>query len=131
MSYQHAEAFCLMRYAAVESDGLLVIWNSRDGVTPFGFSRDGKEYRHVEWNRDRCVPDHKLYPGDLFWRDQTLEDAQAIATRKAREFWAEPIGGERARYASEDELRSVILDDLCSRPGSPFLDVYAEPEVSK
>lgn len=43
----HGEAFQLMLYREVEGPGEAWYWNSRDGVTPFGTSIDGKQYRHA------------------------------------------------------------------------------------
>lgn len=134
--YNHAEAFCLMRYGAVDdndrpADGLLIIWNSRDGVTPFCIFHEGKEYRHVEWSRDRCVPEHKLYPGDLFFRDQTVDDARAFADRRAKQFWTENAYGEHEEFANEEALRDVLMADMLKHEGAPFLDVYREPSTGK
>ncbi len=42
----HAEAFQLMLYRA-EDGAEAWFWNSRDGVTPFGTTVDGKEFRHA------------------------------------------------------------------------------------
>jgi hypothetical protein len=42
----HGEAFQLMRYTA-EGGPDLWIWNSRDGVTPFGTGHGGFDYRHA------------------------------------------------------------------------------------
>ena len=33
--YKHAEAFCLMKYRCEKCGQAEVVWNSRDGVTPF------------------------------------------------------------------------------------------------
>lgn len=43
----HAEAFQLMLYVEDNGPGRAWIWNSRDGVTPFGTSIDGKPYKHA------------------------------------------------------------------------------------
>lgn len=42
----HAEAFQLMLYRA-EDGSEAWFWNSRDGVTPFGTTIAGKEFRHA------------------------------------------------------------------------------------
>jgi hypothetical protein len=129
--YNHPEAFCLMRYTAIEGDGLLIVWNSRDGVTPFGFFHEGKEYRHVEWNRDRCVPEHKLYPGDLYFRTITMNDARVFAERQAKRAWAEDLYECRDRWASEAAMAADLAPGIYHGGNAPMLDVYRDPtEVS-
>ena len=47
VSVAHAEAFQIMRYTSVDGLSSKWFWNSRDGVTPFGTTIDGVEYRHA------------------------------------------------------------------------------------
>lgn len=82
--HQHGEAFMLMTYAC-ECGHREIIWNSRDGVTPFGSTCPscGKpSLRHVDWQRDVYAPDHKLHRGQRFWRDGTPDEAEAIIRRR-------------------------------------------------
>lgn len=66
--YQHAEAFCLMTYRADDGSEEEVIWNSRDGVTPFTVRLlSGKTATHVNWAADRAVPDHRLKHGERYF----------------------------------------------------------------
>lgn len=44
--FGHAEAFMLMTYREVGGDGALLVWNSRDGVTPFVINIGAKKYQH-------------------------------------------------------------------------------------
>lgn len=44
--FGHAEAFMLMTYKEVGGGGQLLVWNSRDGVTPFYISLGSKKYQH-------------------------------------------------------------------------------------
>ncbi|UYD21567.1 hypothetical protein P9A57_gp01 [Pseudomonas phage phiH1] len=47
--FGHAEAFMLMTYARVEGEGpdQLLVWNSRDGVTPFVVNIGASKYQHA------------------------------------------------------------------------------------
>lgn len=76
----HKEAFCLMWYACKACGHRERIWNSRDGVTPFGCDCPscGKIMDHVEWRSDEYAPSHKLLPRQRFWRDGTPDEAEAI-----------------------------------------------------
>lgn len=44
--FQHREAFMLMRYVSEGGTDVKLIWNSRDGVTPFQIHIDGMKYTH-------------------------------------------------------------------------------------
>lgn len=58
-TYNHPEAFCLMQYQDTVTKEIEVLWNSRDGVTPFIIrSRRGNEAHHINWQQARCVPDY-------------------------------------------------------------------------
>lgn len=71
--YKHAEAFMHMNY--VSKDGShIIIWNSRDGVTPFIIMLEGKEYQHTDWKQDKRDVDYKPKPGDYIFRTVTRED---------------------------------------------------------
>lgn len=85
--YTHAEAFCLMWYVCTCGHRER-IWNSRDGVTPFGCdcpSCSKGIMNHVEWRQDEPAPDHKLKHGQRFWRDGTPDEAEAIMRRRVEQ----------------------------------------------
>lgn len=80
----HGEAFMLMNYACEACGHREIIWNSRDGVTPFGCgcSSCGKSMRHVDWQNDTYAPDHVLHNRQRFWRDGTPDEAEAIMRKR-------------------------------------------------
>jgi predicted nucleic acid-binding Zn-ribbon protein len=87
MAYKHKEAFALMRYGCEKCGHHEIIWNSRDGVTPFclGCPSCGElSLNHVQWKLDRCDPDHKLHQGQRFFRDGTPEEATDIVQRRLK-----------------------------------------------
>lgn len=73
MKYNHAEAFCLMRYESDDHKTIEYIWNSRDGVTPFCvMAKDNKTMMsHTNWQCDECRPDHQPKTGDRIFIDMT------------------------------------------------------------
>lgn len=80
--HQHVEAFCLMQYACRKCRHAEIIWNSRDGVTPFGTacpSCGDSTLQHVNFWMDRYAPDHKPHKGQRVWVSMTLERARAFA----------------------------------------------------
>lgn len=109
MSYVHKEAFCLMTYRADDgSKEEEVIWNSRDGVTPFVITlRSGKEARHVDWHLDRCVPDHMPPLGSRIFVDLTAPRARELARRNAERYW-ETYPPSREQFLTVDALAAML-----------------------
>jgi hypothetical protein len=107
------------------------IWNSRDGVTPFGSdcpSCGEDVMNHIAWNRDEYAPNHKLHFGQKFWRDGTPDEAEAIMRRR--------IDSCRGtEYEVKDEAYAAKLISEAREPteasghefrkGWPTLDMYA------
>lgn len=84
---KHKEAFCLMWYAC-QCGHRERIWNSRDGVTPFGCrcpSCGDLTLGHTDFSGDVVAPNHKLHQGQKFWRDGAPDEAVRI-TQKRIEF---------------------------------------------
>lgn len=110
--YQHAEAFCLMNYAC-DCGHREVIWNSRDGVTPFGLacpSCGNSTLFHVEFKRDDRQPQHKPYPGQRYFRDGTPDEAVAFIEQRIAQFAAQG-------YPVPDEIKESLLSDARNTTG--------------
>ena len=87
--HQHVEAFCLMQYRCKTCNHNEIIWNSRDGVTPFGTacpSCGEASLFHANFSMDRYAPDHKPHNGQRVWVSMTLERARAFARRRVLSF---------------------------------------------
>lgn len=102
----HKEAFMLMRYQCcgtyiggmtvnqppmARSPGCghrEVIWNSRDGVTPFCMTCPscGGDLQHVNWGADIYAPEHKPNYGQGVWRDGTADEAERIIRRRMAQY---------------------------------------------
>lgn len=128
--YVHKEAFCLMWYTC-PCGHRERIWNSRDGVTPFGGLRcpscgeSGLKggLTHTDFHLDDCQPDHKMIDGQMFFRDGTTGDAITIIKRRIRIF------AERGQSIPE-RVAERLLDAARNqrdewRPGWPMLDRYS------
>ena len=52
--YNHAEAYCLMKYKCEKCGTVETIWNSRDGVTPFiiNCEKCNGHMQNIDWNAD-------------------------------------------------------------------------------
>jgi hypothetical protein len=123
--HQHAEAFALMLYQGRESKRVVDVWNSRDGVTPFGMDIDGEEYTHIAFGFDRYAPAHKLRPGDYFWRDTTEDEARRIAARRV-DHYSPNLGSHERSEAIEDLWREFYRHGDSPQPHldrAPFITV--------
>ncbi|RKR46267.1 hypothetical protein [Paraburkholderia sp. BL17N1] len=119
----HTEAFCLMWYAC-ECGHRERIWNSRDGVTPFGFqcpSCKEPKLRHVNWNLDQYAPKHVPAPGQRVWIDLTRDRALEIARRTVNQVAKGnvPVGTDLNR----------IADAVYNEGRAPDLVVYGYVEA--
>lgn len=124
-NYKHKEAFCLMNYICEDCKHHEVIWNSRDGVTPFGTSCPScgsGSLMHVYFRSDIHVSDHKLNKFQKYWRDGTDKEARAILhhryNNKAFQEYFEDYKNE------EDFIIEVLKDNHEFQKGWPILDIY-------
>lgn len=118
--YEHKEAFCLMLYRDSAGNEEW-IWNSRDGVTPFCIeSKHGLEAQHVEWSRDRFVPDHKPKAGDRVFVDLTIEKAREYRTRFVEQFWDK---GMHEHYPSREEAIEILAQADLGHGGGGAPDI--------
>jgi hypothetical protein len=126
--FRHREAFCLMMYAPEKSGSGIrpeIVWNSRDGVTPFMVSsRCGAAMlQHTMFAADRFAPNHAhagLAIGDRIFVDLT--------EARARE-WAAKIA-KRSQCRVPGETTSAAIERLAAefmRPGAPDLVVVDAP----
>jgi hypothetical protein len=118
------EAFALMTYEADDGSETELIWNSRDGVTPFVITlRSGKEARHVRWNEDRYLPEYRPPLGSRIFVDLTPALARKSALANARRFWDDPglPASQSGRWASVEDMADDLAESYMSQPGAPTL----------
>ena len=125
-SPQHAEAFALMVYTDQTTGEEELLWNSRDGITPFCItSRAGNEARHTHWRRDEPAPLHVPAVGDRVFVDLTLARA-----REHRRAWVEKHWARWPQLAEDFETQEAAVAQLAEldmrEPGSPDLVVVDE-----
>lgn len=116
--YNHMEAFCLMTYRSDDGSETEVIWNSRDGVTPFVISlRSGKPASHFNWSGDRRVLDYKPPIGSRIFVDLTPERALEKAQANIARWKAEGLDKDiDTPMPTAEELARAYL-----APGAPDL----------
>lgn len=74
--HKHPEAFCLMMYRCERCGQPEVLWNSRDGVTPFTLTCliCSGTMQHVNWKNDRYDPNYVPQPGQRYFIDLTKQE---------------------------------------------------------
>ncbi|MFW9930651.1 MAG: hypothetical protein ACFFD1_14780 [Candidatus Thorarchaeota archaeon] len=120
-SYQHPEAFCLMQYACEKCYNLEVLWNSRDGVTPFtvGCTICHGMMRHIRWEQDQFYPDFIPPVGTrVFYSCKNIHEIiQMIFDSYTEEIWNRIKNGWKDYCNDRYELiwnmaLHCIIDDL-------------------
>lgn len=118
----HGEAFMLMWYEC-SCGHRERIWNSRDGVTPFGCGCPscGGTMKHRYFGADEYAPKYNLLTGQRFWRDGTPDEAEAIMRRRIEKLRDNyPLNpGDEERLISE--ARSGEGNEF--KAGWPMLDL--------
>ena len=87
--YKHNEAFCLMRYGSDDGTEIEVLWNSRDGVTPFMIGSRLTEgmLRHIDWQEDKCRPDLTPHKGMRIFVNATKELVTPKLNEYVKQIW--------------------------------------------
>lgn len=111
-SHVHAEAFCLMAYVSDDGQHGELIWNSRDGVTPFTVhSRDGVQMTHVNWELDVYAPNFKPVPGMRVFVDMDEERALEAARENVERWWEHPDYPMSSRWATKEDAAKALAAD--------------------
>ena len=109
------EAFMLMQYACKDCGHRETIWNSRDGVTPFGCGCPscGQIMNHVNWPQDIYAPNHTLHLHQKFWRDGTPDEAEAIIRKRIEQM--------RGKYpCTPEEEEALVASVRAGKDGGEF-----------
>lgn len=123
--YRHAEAYCWMTYTADDGAESELIWNSRDGVTPFVVTlRSGRTATHANWAGDMRMPeDWTPPPGHRVFTDLTEERARQHAAAAADRWLADPDYRDQflAAYGTRDDGIRELAASYLATPGAPDL----------
>jgi len=73
--FRHIEAFCLMIYKCESCNTIEILWNSRDGVTPFTINcrQCNGMASHNYWAMDVRIPEYKPFEGQRIFVDSQYE----------------------------------------------------------
>lgn len=84
--YKHAEAFCLMTYKCEKCGKSEVVWNSRDGVTPFIIKCElcGGNMQHINFGGDVRSKNYIPKVGQRVFIDMPFDYWKVICRVKAK-----------------------------------------------
>lgn len=126
----HPEAFMLMGYVSDDGQTGELIWNSRDGVTPFCVSsRDGVEMVHVDWRHDVYAPNFRPPPGMRIFVDMDQQLATQAARERVEHWWDHPDYPMSKRYTSKEEAALMLASEYIG--GVTVIEAPARPPVQK
>lgn len=122
MSHKHKEAFGLMQYQDEVTKDIEILWNSRDGVTPFGIkSRLGNPSYHINFRQDQCRPDFVPEPGMRIFVDASPKHAhiQQSAKDYVDKYWTQGMS-EALSVTTKDKAVEFFIAEW-TKPGSPTI----------
>lgn len=129
--HSHAEAFSRMQYECKGCGHVEWLYNTRDGVTPFGVDcvACGGEALHARWNEDRYQPDYDPPPGSRIFVDMTPEIAAEQAKPYAESMWNHPAypAREHGTWETVEEMADYFAAEWCKTPGNPALITVPTP----
>jgi len=128
--FNHAEAFCLMTYQC-ESCGLReIVWNSRDGVTPFviGCSKCKGLSQHVDWHYDICDPNHGATRGERIFVNITQEIAVEMASKRLSTIRSGSPLPPKKGTPEYTELFDLLVKDIYGNGDSPTVIEFEDPQ---
>jgi hypothetical protein len=124
--YKHPEAFCLMKYQSEDGEEEEILWNTRDGVTPFfiGNKAGTKSMKHINWNEDVRAINHKPQPGDRVFMDLSKEDYISYTKVNVDKMW----DGDGVKMSDHFETKEQAIESLSSnwQEGTPCVRVVSK-----
>jgi len=134
MTYNHGEAFNLMKYQCESCKRVETLWNSRDGVTPFVIDclKCKGMASHVNWGTD--VHDENFgyqfivgcFPSMRVFVDMTKDRAVEFATRRLLNFEGSEYPPPPRDSAEWRELLARVAEDFYHDGQAPEIITGAE-----
>lgn len=109
---KHPETFYAMNYSTEDGSVNEIIWNARDGVTPYAVpSPDGQLMKHLAWHLDQRVPYHRPAVGSRVFIDLTIEKARESRRLFVEQRWEQLRERWATREEAVEDLARIDFDD--------------------
>lgn len=120
-----------MLYRSMDGKEEEVLWNSRDGVTPFIIlSKKGTPLCHVNWNQDKKRKNHKLKKGDRYFADLTKERALVLASSVVNNFWSHPPFRDTYKGLEKNEVIFILAKEYYGEGHNPTILKHGSDTIS-
>jgi hypothetical protein len=100
-----------MQYKCEHCGKVEVLWNSRDGVTPFGISCSlcvrGSMF-HINWEEDKYEPKYIPIEGQRIFVDMPIEIKHVFVRKRIDKLWEHPDFPMREYYGNKDEAFEAL-----------------------
>lgn len=127
---QHKEAFCLMEYHCTKCANVELVWNSRDGVTPFTIDcpKCGEMAQHDNWHKDQFKPGHELdmQIGERYFLDLKKEKLIEYKKKMIDEHWEDSEYPMKDNFKTKEEALEILTKDFML--GEPDVEVWTEED---
>lgn len=122
--YDHQEAFCLMTYRCKQCLKEEVLWNSRDGVTPYIIRCQacGGESSHINFEKDKRELNYFPPSGSRVFVNLTHDRYLIYVRAKVQAFWEADHMSFRERFGSKEAAYEALSKSKMT-PGEPDIMV--------
>lgn len=126
--HQYKEAFCLMLYRCDACNCIELLWNSRNGVTPFCVRcrQCPGGMTHANWELDKRMPNYKPHTGQRVFVDLTEEKCRKYTAKKVDAFWNDGNFPMSEMFATKEEGIEALMKDFSSDKGEPDIIVWED-----
>jgi len=120
--YLANDAFLVMQYECEKCKKTEILWNSRDGVTPFSISCracDKGMMSHIKWREDYIDLDYVPVRGSRVFVDATPEIFKITLRALVDKNWDNPVYPMSGLFTTKE----IALDDLSGElnSGDPYV----------
>ncbi len=135
--FQYVEAFCLMLYACEECGHREILWNSRDGVTPFTIGCTACEMdlkgtmSHINFAQDyRTGPKYRPWSAMRIFVNISKEQHKVYKTAFVNQWWGDPKSMIQQTYGTKEKAVEELCKDF--KEGEPDVCLASQwPEEAK
>jgi len=121
--YNHVEAYCLMTYSCCKCGFTEILWNSRDGVTPFmiGCPKCNGLMKHISFKDDERNETYIPEKGQRIFVDLTEERNRICMKQCVDNNWNRKPYPASEMYKSKEQMMNELCKDF--KTGDPDIIV--------
>lgn len=112
-----------MHYQCEKCETMEMLWNSRDGVTPFmiGCQKCSGMMKHIDWDKDDCNPDYLPVRGQRVFVDMTPQINKILWRMNVRVNWEGGKFPMKERFENPIEAVKELSGTFDPEKGEPYV----------